>query len=116
MDADTGAKARVVENQTAEDHFVVNREDTGAFEIATRAPSHVVELSAVAAPPNGIGLEGGRVMWRGNTLFDADEILLPGRAGVEDTLAATAAALSYGIEIEAVLGAIRGFVPLRHRL
>lgn len=116
MRAYTEAKARVVENQIADDHFVVNREDERAFAIAATAPSQVVELSAVAAPPNGIGLAGGRVLWHGKDLFDAEEILLPGRAGAEDTLAAIAAALSYGIELEAVLSAVRSFVPLRHRM
>ena len=116
MDAYTEAKARVVENQESDDYFVVNRDDERAFAIASTAASKVVELSAEGSPPNGIGVHGGRVMWHGEPLFDADEIRLPGRAGVEDTLAATAAALSYGIEVQAVLSAIRGFSPLRHRM
>lgn len=116
MDAYAAAKARIVENQLADDFFVVNGHDRRAMDIAGRAPSRVVELSVDAAPADGIGIEDGAVMWRGERIFDASDILLPGRAGVEDTLAATAAALAYGIDVEVVRTAIGDFTPLRHRL
>lgn len=116
MDAYVDAKARIIENQTADDQFIVNSQDPLVMEVASRAASTVVPFSTIDAPENGIGIEGGRVLWRGSPVFDVSEILLPGRAGAEDGLAAIGAALAYGIELDAIRDALRSFAPLRHRL
>jgi UDP-N-acetylmuramoylalanine--D-glutamate ligase len=110
------AKARIVENQKDDDYFVVNRDDGRAWNIASLARSRVIPLSTSSAPEDGIGLSGGSVVWRGEPLMDATQIRLPGRAGAEDTLAAVAAALCYGIEPTAALEAVATFSPLRHRI
>ena len=48
--------------------------------------------------------------------MEAAGFSLPGRAGADDTLAAAAAALSYGAGRAAVIEAARSFQPLSHRL
>lgn len=116
MDAYSAAKARIIENQTSGDHFVVNRDDDRAWSVASAATAAVVPVSTSGAPSDGIGITGDKVAWRGADLMPVTDIKLPGRAGAEDTLAAAAAALAYGIEPEDVLGAIASFVPLHHRL
>lgn len=116
IDAYTQAKARIVENQTAEDSFVVNADDERAWSVAAGARSTVVPLSTQSAPADGIGISDDRVMWRGEVLMATSDIRLPGRAGAEDTLAAAGAALAHRVDRDAVLTAIAGFVPLHHRL
>lgn len=116
IDAYRDAKARIVENQTASDAFVVNADDERAWSVAAGARSTVVPLSTTRAPADGIGIQDDTVMWRGEVLMPASDIRLPGRAGAEDTLAAAAAALAYAIDRDAVLAAIAGFAPLHHRL
>lgn len=116
IDAYTEAKARIVENQGPEDFFVVNADDERAWAVAELARSKVIPLSTVGAPPDGIGIAGDDVLWHGSPLMSVGEIKLPGRAGLEDTLAATAAALAYGLDLDDVRAAIAGFVPLHHRL
>jgi UDP-N-acetylmuramoylalanine--D-glutamate ligase len=116
IEAYVGAKARIIENQDPGDHFIVNSQDQRAMQVASRATSTVVPFATAAAPAEGIGIEGDHVMWRGSPVFEATEILLPGRAGTEDSLAAAGAALAYGIELDAVRDALRSFAPLRHRL
>jgi len=116
MDAYGAAKARITENQTSGDHFVVNRDDERAWSVAPATAANVVPLSTTSAPEDGIGISGDKVSWRGKELMPVGDIKLPGRAGAEDTLAAAAAALVYGIEPGHVLGAIARFVPLHHRL
>ncbi|MEA2452554.1 MAG: UDP-N-acetylmuramoylalanine--D-glutamate ligase [Actinomycetota bacterium] len=116
IDAYAEAKARIVENQTGDDFFVVNADDERAWKVAELATSKVVPFSTITAPTTGIGIEGPTVMWQGTSLMNVAEIRLPGRAGLEDTLAATAAALSYGLDLGDVKHAIDGFVPLHHRL
>ncbi|MCA1707780.1 MAG: UDP-N-acetylmuramoyl-L-alanine--D-glutamate ligase, partial [Actinobacteria bacterium] len=110
------AKARIAENQKAEDFFVVNRDDPETMKLSTSVHSQVVPFSTLTAPPDGLGIDDGDVRWRSETVFDSADIRLSGRAGAEDTLAAAAAALSYGIDARHVIEAIRGFVPLRHRM
>jgi UDP-N-acetylmuramoylalanine--D-glutamate ligase len=110
------AKARVVANQTSGDVFLPNSSDPIAMDIAARARSLVVPFSATALPPGGIGVAGGRVVWRGEELFGVDDVPLAGDAGLEDAVAAAGAALEYGIEPDAVLRALKGFRPLHHRL
>jgi UDP-N-acetylmuramoylalanine--D-glutamate ligase len=116
MAAYAEAKARIVENQTDADYFVVNRDDPPAWGVAGAARSQVVPFSTQEAPQEGIGVSADRVVWRGEDLMALVDVRLPGRAGVEDTLAAAAAALAYGIAPPAVLEAIAAFEPLRHRL
>ena len=110
------AKARIVANQSSDDHFVVNRDDERAWSIAGRARSRVVPFSVTRAVDDGIALVDGDVLWRGARLLDRAEIALPGKAGAEDALAAAGAALAYGIEPDHVIHALRTFQPLRHRL
>ena len=116
VDAYAAAKARIVENQRDDDHFVVNVHDQRAMAIAAKTTSRVIPMAIDDAPRDGIGIRNGQVMWRDEPIFGAGDILLPGRAGVEDTLAAAAAALAYGVGVGAVKDAIGSFAPLRHRL
>jgi UDP-N-acetylmuramoylalanine--D-glutamate ligase len=116
MDAYAAAKARIVENQTADDFVVVNRDDDRAWAAVSAARSTVVPLSTTGSPTSGIGISGSDVLWRGTHLMATTDIKLPGRAGAEDTLAAAAAALAYGIDAEHVQDAIAAFAPLPHRL
>jgi UDP-N-acetylmuramoylalanine--D-glutamate ligase len=110
------AKARVTRNQRSDDVLVVNAEDEHAMEIAQRATARLVPFATARAPRSGAGVAGGRILWLGNEVMPVSEVALPGRAGLEDTLAAAAAALSYGVEAAAVVEAVRSFVPLPHRL
>ena len=49
-------------------------------------------------------------------MLERAEVPLSGEAGLEDTLAAAAAALSYGVTRDAIVNAIRSFRPLAHRM
>ncbi|MDQ3784700.1 MAG: UDP-N-acetylmuramoyl-L-alanine--D-glutamate ligase [Actinomycetota bacterium] len=110
------AKGRIVANQQPEDVYLPNLADDVAMDIARRAAARVVPFSAESAPGNGIGVDAGRVCWRGRTVFSCDDIPLPGRAGLEDTVAAAGAALAYGVDPVAVVRAIEGFRAPPHRL
>ncbi|HEX2240807.1 MAG TPA: UDP-N-acetylmuramoyl-L-alanine--D-glutamate ligase [Actinomycetota bacterium] len=116
FDAYRAAKARIVENQGSSDVFVFNAEDDAAGAIADHAPGRLVPFSIRSTPDTGIGLSDDSVLWRGRVVARRQDIALPGTAGLEDSLAAAAAALEYGIEPDAVVRALRDFRPLPHRL
>ena len=110
------AKARLVQNQTADDVFLPNAADPIAMSIAGTAPARVVAFATDAVPEHGIGVRGGSVVWRDQEVLDVDDIPLPGAAGLEDAVAAAGAALEYGVDPRAVGRAVRAFRPLGHRL
>jgi UDP-N-acetylmuramoylalanine--D-glutamate ligase len=113
------AKARIVANQTGDDVFVVNADDPVAMRVARDAPSRILRFSASSLPePQGdavIGVDGETVTWRGETVFDLDRVQLRGRGGLEDAIAASGAALEYGVSISDVAAAVETFQPLSHR-
>jgi UDP-N-acetylmuramoylalanine--D-glutamate ligase len=110
------AKERISENQGADDVFVFNALDDEARRMASRTRARTVPFSIAEAPPDGIGVQDGEVFWRGRSIFSASDVALPGVAGLEDSLAAAAAALSYGVDVRPVVRGIKGFRALRHRL
>jgi UDP-N-acetylmuramoylalanine--D-glutamate ligase len=112
------AKARIAMNQRGDDVFVYNLEDQQAVEIARSAPARKVGFSALRGPEGSVGggISDGFVVWRKTKILPIEDVPLPGRAGLEDTVAAATAALEYGIEQAACARAIRGFTPLAHRL
>jgi len=110
------AKVRVTLNQRADDVLVVNAEDERAWEVHAVTSARVVPFAVADAPGEGIGVADGRIVWRGAPILSTSEVPLPGVAGLQDTLAASAAALEYGVERAAVARAARSFAPLRHRL
>ena len=110
------AKGLITRNQGPADTLVFNREDAISNDIAAHTRAQTIPFSAVTAPEDGIGVMNGEVRWRKEPLMDAAELSLPGRAGADDTLAAAAAALSYGAGLAAVIEAARSFQPLSHHL
>ena len=112
------AKARIAMNQRGDDVFVYNIDDQRVVEIARSAPARKVGFSAFRAPEGsfGGGVSDGYVVWRKTKILPIEDVPLPGRAGLEDTVAAATAALEYGIDHAACARAIRGFTPLAHRL
>jgi UDP-N-acetylmuramoylalanine--D-glutamate ligase len=110
------AKARITENQTAEDVFIPNREDEWTMSVAANSRARIVPFSGLGRPDGGIGPEGGSLWWSGKKIIATDDIPLPGASGLEDAAAAAGAALEYGVDERAVARAIRGFRPLGHRL
>ena len=110
------AKARIVENQGADDFFLPNALDPLAMRIADNTRARVVPFSSQMLPDGGVGVVDGRVVWRGTDVLSVADIPLVGSPGVEDAVAAAGAALEYGVEPKAVARAIRGFRPLAHRL
>jgi UDP-N-acetylmuramoylalanine--D-glutamate ligase len=116
VDRYVAAKARVAMNQDADDVFIANADDKRAVEVAENVSSRVVYFSARRPLPDGIGIAGREVVWRGRRVISVADVPLSSRAGLEDAVAAAGAALEYGIERRVVARAIKGFRPLAHRL
>jgi UDP-N-acetylmuramoylalanine--D-glutamate ligase len=110
------AKARITENQLHEDVFVFNVDDPTAVRIAGTAKSRAVPFSGRRPVDDGVGVDAGYISYRGRRLLPVADLPLPGLPGVEDVAAAACAAIEYGADRAAVVGAVESFRPLRHRL
>ncbi len=116
FDAYAADKARITENQRRDDVFLTNAEDAVAWSMSKSTKAKVVPFSATRAPEDGIGVTAGRILWKGQEIFSAEDTALSGVAGLEDSIAAAGAALEYGVDPRSVKRAIKGFQSLAHRL
>ena len=110
------AKARITENQSPDDHFVFNADDDTAAGIAQDSPARRIPFSIGRVPRDGVGVEHGTVVAGGRALLAVEDLSLLGAAGLEDAIAAAAAALAYGLDPTAIVRALKGFRPLHHRM
>ncbi len=110
------AKARITENQGPSDVLVFNADDPICVEIAARSSARKLPFSAASLSVRGAGIKEGWIVVDERRVIEADALPLPGRAGIEDAMAAAAAGLVFGVELEAVRGALSDFRPLGHRL
>ncbi len=114
------AKARIFENQEAEDAAVLNADDPPTWALASSLRSRVTGFSLRSGAAEGVLLRGGTfVDSRGGTetrLMDASEVPLPGRHNLENVAAAAAVARALQAPSAAIRRAVVSFQGLPHRL
>jgi UDP-N-acetylmuramoylalanine--D-glutamate ligase len=126
------AKARITENQTADDLLIVNATDPACVSIALRSSAAV---SAFAVQPSGVvrqrmkgalgrdlvyaaGINKGTVVLeneRAEWLIRIQDIPLYGPHNIENILAACLVAMQLGVAGASMADALRRFQPLPHR-
>jgi UDP-N-acetylmuramoylalanine--D-glutamate ligase len=123
LEAYAAAKARVFENQGAEDWAVVNADDPALLALAREARARRIALH-----PRGLPAKSGDAAWfeaglarlrrdgRVETLFRRADVRLPGRHLAGDLLAAGAAAHLLGAPAAAIARAAAAFPGSEHVL
>jgi UDP-N-acetylmuramoylalanine--D-glutamate ligase len=114
-----GAKARIFENQTAEDAAVINADDAVAPQYAPAEP-HVYWFSRSKRVASGCYLRGAEIVFRcegtETVLLERKDIGLRGTHNIENVLAAAAAARLAGAEPAAIAEGVRTFAGVEHRI
>jgi UDP-N-acetylmuramoylalanine--D-glutamate ligase len=116
------AKARITENQTAEDFLVLNAEDKDTQLVAAHTKAQVYWFSGVRRVKQGAFVHGESVFFcasEGATpepVMPVSEIPLAGAHNVENVLAAVCVARLVGVSSEVVRAAVGAFVAVEHRL
>jgi len=123
------AKARITENQTAEDLLVLNAEDVEAQKVAGhmfadghRSRAQVYWFSPRRQVKQGAFVHGESIFYRAaegmqpEPVMPVSEIPLAGAHNVENVLAAVCAARLAGIAGETIRPAVRTFKAVEHRL
>jgi UDP-N-acetylmuramoylalanine--D-glutamate ligase len=113
------AKARIFENQTADDAAILNADDAGAAAYAPSKPQ-VYWFSRKQRVAQGAYLRGEEVVLRidgeDHTVLRRGEIPLAGAHNLENVLAATIATKLAGAAVPAIAAGVRSFAGVEHRL
>jgi UDP-N-acetylmuramoylalanine--D-glutamate ligase len=114
------AKARIFENQRADDFTVLNADDLVCVEMAKRTPGQVFWFSREKKVKQGTYVADGRITFLGGSrpqeIMPVCEIPLKGAHNLENVLAASCAGALAGCNPELIRQAIRGFKAVEHRL
>jgi UDP-N-acetylmuramoylalanine--D-glutamate ligase len=113
------AKARIFENQTADDAAILNADDSASAAYAPSKP-RVYWFSRKQRVAQGAYLRGEEVVLRidgeDHTVLRRGEIPLAGAHNLENVLAATIATKLAGAAVPAIAAGVRSFAGVEHRL
>jgi UDP-N-acetylmuramoylalanine--D-glutamate ligase len=116
------AKARITENQTADDFLVLNAEDTPTQMVAAKTKAQTYWFSAVRQIKQGAFVHGESIFFNAKEggkpepVMPVAEITLAGKHNVENVLAAVCAARLAGVSSEVIRSAVAAFKAVEHRL
>ncbi len=122
METYTAAKARILEYQSSADTAILNRQDTGSWNLRSRVKGKLLTFgeSLSTSDEAGTFIENDQVMYIENSkkenLLPVSEIQLRGRHNVRNVLAACAIAKAAGLPAEAIQKGVQGFGGVAHRL
>ena len=114
------AKARVFENQRADDFTVLNADDTTTAGLADRTRGQVVWFSRKKEVERGAIVRGRNIYFRDGQrereILPFDEVSLKGGHNLENVLAGVSVGMLVGCQPEQIREAVRHFKGVEHRL
>jgi UDP-N-acetylmuramoylalanine--D-glutamate ligase len=114
------AKARILENQQAEDFAVLNADDATCVAMAARTKAQVFWFSRHKEVQHGAWVREGKILFRDSAgqkeILQVSEISLKGAHNLENILAAVCAGVLMGCAPEKIRQAVRDFKAVEHRL
>jgi UDP-N-acetylmuramoylalanine--D-glutamate ligase len=120
FEAYVNAKARIFENQQAEDFAVLNAEDQACAEMAARTRAQVFWFSRKKEVKQGAYVHEKRIFYRGakgqQEIMLVSEIPLKGAHNLENVLAAVCVGALVGCAPEKIRHAVCEFKAVEHRL
>jgi len=116
LDSYLAAKLRIFANQGNDDVAVYNADDPALAGTDLGGCARRVAFCHGAAPDCEVALAEGTLFHRGEPLLGVEELGLFGEHNVANAMAAASAALSMGIDPDAVREGLRSFAGVPHRL
>jgi len=114
------AKARIFENQQADDFAVLNADDPNSLELRSRTRAQVFWFSRKQVPEQGAYVSEGRIFFcdpsSQREIMPVSDISLPGAHNLENVLAAVCAGVLADVEPGRIRKAVREFRAVEHRL
>jgi UDP-N-acetylmuramoylalanine--D-glutamate ligase len=116
LDAYLDAKLRVFANQGNDDLAVYNADEPALAGVDLGGCARRIAFCHGAAPECEVALAEGAIFYDGEPLIEADELGLFGEHNIANAMAAATAALSMGLDRDAVREGLRSFAGVPHRL
>lgn len=110
------AKLRIFANQGNDDVAVYNADDAELSGTDLGGCARRIAFCTGAGPDCEVALAEGTIFYDGEPLLAVDELELFGEHNVANAMAAAAAALSMGLDRDAVREGLRSFAGVPHRL
>ena len=114
------AKLSITKNQTMEDTCVLNYEDEELRKFGEIAKVSVLYFSSARKLEKGLYLDGRDIMYADGTNVEkvicVDELNILGLHNYENAMAASAMALSYGVDLDVIRTVLRQFQAVEHRI
>jgi UDP-N-acetylmuramoylalanine--D-glutamate ligase len=114
------AKARILENQRADDFAILNAEDSTAASLSSRARSQVFWFSRKKEVDRGAFARGAHIYFRDGKseleIMPLTEVALKGAHNLENVLAGVSIGMIVGCIPEQIRAAVRNFKAVEHRL
>lgn len=114
------AKQNITKNQTKEDYCVLNAEDPYTDAFLEQCPATVILFSSQRELADGYFYADEciykAVQGKKQKLMNIHEMRLLGMHNVENVMAAIAMADAYGADMEVILGVVRDFKAVEHRI
>ncbi|KRN29361.1 murD protein [Lactobacillus selangorensis] len=110
------AKMKIVQNQTADDYFVLNWDEEKLRPLAERTKATVVPFSRTDQIETGAYEKDGVLYFRGDAIMKADDVRVPGPQNIDDALAALSVAKLGGQTNDAIKAVLTSFSGVKHRL
>lgn len=110
------AKANITKNQTQEDYFIYNDDQSELREFAAQSPAIRIPFSLKGRKDYGISADNELIYWNGEAFAKRSIIKLPGEHNLENILCATAAAILLGCDKAAIEDVLSSFTGVRHRM
>ena len=116
LDSYLAVKLRIFANQGNDDVAVYNADEPALAGADLGGCARRVAFCVGAAPDCEVALAEGTIFYDGEPLLAVDELGLLGEHNVANAMAAATAALSMGLDRDAVREGLRGFAGVPHRL
>ena len=120
MEKYIAAKAKILDNQTADDYAVLNWDDPIVRDFAKLTPAHVLYFSRKEQVPEGMYMDGDTIMLRFSgedaPFMDRKEIYIPGGHNLENAMLCALLALSQGVDRDVIRETLRTFQGVEHRI
>jgi len=114
------AKARIFENQQAEDFLILNADDPELVALAPKVKGQVVWFSKERVLSEGAYIDQGDfcMAWQGNVhrVAPVTSLFIPGKHNVQNALVAMAIAFLSNIDIAIIEQTFRSFKGVAHRI
>jgi UDP-N-acetylmuramoylalanine--D-glutamate ligase len=110
------AKLRIFANQGNDDLAIYNADEPELEGLDLGGCARRVAFGHDDGPDREVTVDGGTIFYDGEPLLAVDELGLFGEHNVANAMAAAAAALTMGVDVDAVREGLRSFSGVPHRL